>query len=142
MLAAAPCVPDVAPPALTHLYRYEVRSYSVADENGDHSHSRQELSLFTFAVLRQTPKGAWIHMGWSNAQWEGNIAIAHTPAKRFVLLTARKRFACPTKVEALESFLARNAVAQSIMRARLAALEQAARMARQEIDLSQRGIKL
>lgn len=43
-------------------------------------------------VLRYTPKGVWVDT------WGG---------KKFILASARKRYACPTKDEALESFRAR-----------------------------------
>lgn len=43
-------------------------------------------------VLKETPKGVWLD-DWGN--------------RRFVLRDARKRYACPTRQEALESFIAR-----------------------------------
>ena len=49
--------------------------------------------LCKYLVARVTPKGVWLK-GIDDRQ-------------RFVLAAARKRFACPTKEEALESFLAR-----------------------------------
>jgi len=54
--------------------------------------SDPELVLRKYTVIRRTPKGAWIR---------------EYGRDRFVLLTARKRFACNTKDEALESFIAR-----------------------------------
>lgn len=58
----------------------------------------------TFPVLRHTPKGVWL-----------DTFIG----KRFVLRDARKRFACPTPEEALESLKARNRRRCTILRAQL-----------------------
>ena len=55
------------------------------------------VMIRAYLVLKRTPKGAWIKVGGWPFEDE----------KRFVLLTARKRFACPTKAEALESLVAR-----------------------------------
>ena len=89
-------------------YRYEDRRYS--DPNFDDyepssysSHVR--VVLRKYPILRHTPKGVWL--GWSEYD------------RRFVLKSARKRFACPTIEEAKESFLARKRRQISIYEARL-----------------------
>lgn len=53
---------------------------------------RTELYLHSYEVLKETPKGVWI-------QAYGT--------KKFILQNARKKFACPTIEEAIESFIAR-----------------------------------
>lgn len=53
---------------------------------------RVSLSLYRFPIRKLTPCGAQIDV-WGN--------------RRFVNLGARKRYACPTEAEALESFRAR-----------------------------------
>lgn len=60
-----------------------------------------KLALRSYPVLRTTAKGVWIDMAW-----EG---------EKFILLRARKKFACATKEEALESFLARKERQVSIL---------------------------
>lgn len=59
-----------------------------------------KLHLEQFEILKRTPKGAWIR------RYKFKL-FGSSKNKRFVLLTARKKFACPTKDEALESFKAR-----------------------------------
>jgi hypothetical protein len=63
-------------------YRYE----DTRTTNGIHVYLRE------FNVVRYTPQGAWIEQ------------YGHG---RFVLRNSRKRYACPSKEEALESFRAR-----------------------------------
>ena len=49
-----------------------------------------EIVLSTYEVLRRTPKGAWLDLGFGG--------------RRFVRDSGKKRFACPTEEEAKESF--------------------------------------
>jgi hypothetical protein len=63
-------------------YRYE----DSRTTNGIHVYFRE------FDVIKETPRGVWIDI---------------YGAKRFVLKEARKRYACPSKEEAKESFKAR-----------------------------------
>lgn len=68
---------------MTMFYRYQDTLYS---------EERVMLVKSSFPVLSTTPTGVWLDV---------------YGAKRFVKLDARKRFACPTEAEALESFHAR-----------------------------------
>lgn len=79
---------------MERLYRYQDIQYAPPVDEFDHvcGEGRLEVKLYSFPILSRTEKGAWI-----NAAGE----------KRFVKLTARKRFALPTIEEARESFLAR-----------------------------------
>jgi hypothetical protein len=77
------------------------------------SDSRIVLVLSTFLLLKTTPRGAWIDV---------------YGLKKFVLLTARKRYACPTKEEALASYQARKQRHVEILRAQLLRAEAALRL--------------
>ncbi len=76
-------------------YRYEDRAYTAyyVSEFGDDCDlpSIIKINLRTFTVVKTTPKGVWLN----------------TYPPRFVLRSSFKRFACPTLVEAKESFIAR-----------------------------------
>ncbi len=73
-------------------YRMEDRSYSVANEWGEHDYSYSEVQLIKFEVIRHTPKGVWIKQIFTT---------------RWVSKDAHKRFACDTIEGALVSFIAR-----------------------------------
>lgn len=75
---------------------------------------RVELRLETFKMLRPTPCGVWIDN-------DGD--------EKFISLRSKKRFACPTKVEALESFLARKARQYLILTSQLDRVTTAERLA-------------
>ena len=75
------------------VYRYQDTLHPGGDE--DNPSAYVEVYLQTFDVLRETPKGIWI--GYSNfSGW-----------KRFVNLSAKKKYACLSKEDALISFKAR-----------------------------------
>lgn len=79
---------------MSEFYRYEDTCYapSVDEFNAPLGKRHVVVALRRYEVLRATPKGAWIDV-WG--------------APKFVLLSARKRFACPTIEEAKASFIAR-----------------------------------
>jgi hypothetical protein len=82
-------------------YRYADIRYSNGIDEFEHSLGYFiDVVLRTFEVTRQTPKGVWINYGHD---------------KRFILENARKKFACATKEEALESFLARKKRQRSLL---------------------------
>jgi hypothetical protein len=92
-------------PSYERWYRYEIVRYSNGVDEFDDplpGHS-VAVEVRDFMVLRHTPKGVWIET------WAGD--------KRFVLKDARKRYACPTKEEALDSFIARQRRRVSILEA-------------------------
>ena len=66
--------------------------------------SNVHLYVQVYPVDKRTPKGAWINANG---------------AKKFVLLEARKQFACNTLEEALKSFLARKSRQVRIYHTRL-----------------------
>ena len=99
-----------------YLYRYESRLVSSGDEEyGYYSHN--EVLLYRYEVVRETPKGCWVKM------------VLDKP--RFVLNDSRKKFACrtPELALALESFKARKAAYVRILRSRIATAEDAVQKA-------------
>ena len=90
------------------MYRYEdVRYAAMLDEwENPIGVSRPELRLLTYPIKSRTPKGVWLDMGFGD--------------RKFILLTARKRYACPTKEEALASFVARKERQADILGSQLA----------------------
>jgi len=84
------------------LYRYHDSVYAALLDEHDNPDGpgRVVVSLETYKILRTTPKGVWVECFGKD---------------KFVLLAAQKRFACPTKKEALESLLARKKKQISIL---------------------------
>ena len=76
------------------LYRYEDYLVSAGVDEFDNplGPPSVKVSLRKFSVIKKTPKGVWI-----------DIFLG----KRFVLSSARKRYACQTVEEAKDSFIAR-----------------------------------
>lgn len=91
-----------------NLYRYEDRVYSTVSfgVNGGEEYgvTPVQLSLMEFDVISETPCGYW---------------IIWPMEKYWVSKTAKKRFAYPTKEEALRSFRKRKERQISIYSARL-----------------------
>ncbi|WP_315740040.1 MULTISPECIES: hypothetical protein [unclassified Bradyrhizobium] len=89
------------------LWRCEAQRYSVCiDPDADrYGVTDPQLEMRWHRIISRTPKGAWI-------------------SGRFVLLTATKRWACPTEEEALESFIARKRKQISILSHKLHRAEQ------------------
>lgn len=81
------------------LYRYQIVNC------GD----SYRVELTSLPIHRRTAKGAWLYDG------------------RFVLLTARKKYACETIETARESFLARTAKWRGILSCRLKMIDEALR---------------
>lgn len=80
------------------LYRYEgEQDYWVLDS--------YKIVLKTHQILKETPKGYWIR---DRVYW-----------KRWVSKDGRKRYAYPTKAEALNNFKLRKEKQQGILKARL-----------------------
>ena len=95
-------------------YRYE--DYLSADDWGSYVNVR----LRTFEVIKETPKGVWLRL------------YEFTNMKRFVRNDSRKKFACPTREQALESFLARKTKQAKILKAQLRRVEEAIQIAKQQ----------
>lgn len=83
-------------------YRYEIVEYAELDYYGDFvspAIPNPKVKLRTFNLFKETDKGFWIGYGNSDG--------VNSPLK-WVSKTATKRFAYPTKEEALENFIKRN----------------------------------
>lgn len=72
---------------------------------------RAEIREAEYRVVRETPKGVWLDLGLGDL--------------RFVRRDARKRWACPTPEEALDSFRARKERQLRILRAQIDHVESA-----------------
>lgn len=104
-------------------YRYEdVRYATMSDEWGESTGSYTVINMYEYTVRKVTPKGVWISQG-----------TVDNP--RFVLLSATKRYAAPTKAEALESLIARR-MRQCVI------LEHQLNRAKETIQLAQKQLGL
>lgn len=103
-----------------HWYRYDGTTYASLDEFDDVCEGRTVITLDKIPVLKHTPKGVWLEMSFDE--------------KRFVLRDARKRYACPTKREALESLVARK-------RRQISILETQTRRAKLVLALAERQLQ-
>lgn len=84
-------------------YRYEAVEYATTDIDGEYVnpiYPNPKLEIREFNLFKETPKGYWIgHMnpfGHSISDW-----------RKWVSKTSKKRFAYPTKEEALVNFIKR-----------------------------------
>lgn len=103
-----------------YLFRYEEIACSRGTNEYDDPLPGYDLvlHLHKFKKLKRTPKGVWISL-YSDL-FEN---------KKFVLLAARKRYACPTKKEALISFIARKRRQIEIIKYQLEKAERALKLA-------------
>lgn len=76
---------------MTALYRFDTVRQSLGVDEWDEPlpGRRLEVKCTEYPIVKRTPKGAWIDCYGT---------------QRFVLLTARKQFACETREAAAESF--------------------------------------
>jgi len=96
-------------------YRYEAVSYASMDHDGEYVMPRYpnvKLELREYELHKETPKGYWIGYGYP---WDG-LLKGHS---RWVSKTARKRFAYPTKEEALTNYIKRTERRVKILKAQL-----------------------
>jgi hypothetical protein len=101
-------------------FRYESKRFAPpVDEFGNSiGLGRIEVRILRFPVVKVTRKGAWLDVGLDK--------------NRFVLKDGNKRFACQTRQEALQSFVARKLRQISILRVQLSGAEDALRIVRLE----------
>lgn len=78
------------------------------------------VQLLDYEVLKETATGVWVSYGCS---------------KRFVKKEAKKRFACPTTVEAFESFTERKKRQIKILEERLFAAKDALRAGEKYLEV-------
>jgi hypothetical protein len=96
-------------------YRLEVVTYSHLDEWENVYFDRPQVSWREYEVVKTTPKGVW-------------VTLTYFGEKRFILRDAKKRFACPTKAEAKESFIFRKKRHIKILTAQLKEAQEALRV--------------
>jgi hypothetical protein len=81
--------------------------------------SGPKIDLLEFKSIKETPKGWWIVSNYAYPNWlDGNL-VEEIDDKRWVSATAMKRFAYPTKKEALYSYKMRKKSQIRILKARL-----------------------
>lgn len=100
-------------------YRYEDRLYGSANEFDEVTHTYVKLQLTEFVVTKVTPKGVW-------------VSAFGCCIPRFVLLSANKRHALPTKEDALESLMARKARQIRILESQMKHAREATALAERE----------
>jgi hypothetical protein len=85
-------------PCYAQFYRYEWQEYAECDHDGDYcapSFPNPKLELRTYDLIKETEKGYWI--GYKNfSSW-----------KKWIPKTSKRRFAYPTKQEAMKNFITR-----------------------------------
>jgi hypothetical protein len=120
---AAPKEPSLPVDEPDKMYRYEETTYSRGVNEVDDPLPGYHLVVRCreYTIVRRTPKGAWIVEGSPHDQIHG--------FEKFVLLTARKKFACETRADALESFRARKRRQLGILEARANKVKLALEMA-------------
>jgi hypothetical protein len=102
-------------------YRYKAVVYaSMSNDDGDYGYSksfsrRPTMVLSTFNLHKETPKGYWIGYGHPD-----NGLQSHS---RWVSKTAKKRYAYPTKEEALTNYIKRTERRIGILKAQLSDCE-------------------
>lgn len=85
-----------------NFYRYEAQEYaSMSDVDNEYGTSllslpHVKLKISEYVVIRETPKGYWIGVKGFSSFWS-----------KWVSKTARKRYAYPTREEALNNFIKR-----------------------------------
>lgn len=98
------------------LYRYDSRVISSSNE----LFADYKVFIREFSILNKTPKGV-------------NIMV--NGVRKWVSLTAKKRFAYPTKKEALQSFVARKKMQIKILEVQLTSAKICLRQAKEIQDI-------
>jgi hypothetical protein len=84
-------------------YRYETIEFAQMDSDTgeyiDRVFPNPQLQVNEYDLLKETPKGYWIGYG--------SMGVSRYNWKKWVSKTSRKRFAYPTKEEALENYIKR-----------------------------------
>jgi len=120
-------------------YRYKAVVYaSMSNDDGDYGYSksfsrRPTMVLTTLNLHKETPKGYWIGYGHPD-----NGLQSHS---RWVSKTAKKRYAYPTKEEALTNYIKRTERRIGILKAHLEDSEYGLKLA-QELEKSEKNLEL
>lgn len=103
---------------MKEFYRYYMQVYASNDGWGP---STVQIQLMKFYLVKETPKGYWI-------SYEGGVAYLKND--KWVSKTSRKRFAYPTKEEALRAFIMRTERRQLILETQLSDCKRAIHLAK------------
>lgn len=91
-------------------YRYEAIEFAQMDSDTgeyiDRVFPNPQLQVNEYDLLKETPKGYWIGYGSLNEALRNNKKGVYY-WKKWVSKTSRKRFAYPTKDEAIENYIKR-----------------------------------
>lgn len=108
------------------MYRYEEWKYSHGvDEFGNpYPGFELKVELYQYPIVKTTSRGFWIYKGVFFPPQDFELYCSDFKGRlrkdcRFVLLDSRKKFACRTKEEALDSFRARKRAQIKILERRL-----------------------
>jgi len=83
-----------------------------------YNNSINDIELKEYRLYKETPKGYWIIPFWLDKysfRYEDDASLF----KKFILKSSRKRFAYPTREEALENYIKRTERYVKILNARL-----------------------
>ena len=83
-------------------YRYEAHEYSVMDYDGEYvspPFPNPRLVLYSYNLHKETPKGYWIGYGHPDNGLQND--------SKWVSKTAKKRYAYPSREEALTNYIKR-----------------------------------
>ena len=107
-------------PNLGYLYRCFDCVYAAPVDEFDYpiGRSRVEVVYDRYKIIKRTAKGAWID---------------NYGERKFVLLTARKKFACETIELAQQSFIARKTRQIEILAAKIDRAEQAIELTKRKV---------
>lgn len=112
-------------------YRYEAKEYAVLGMDGEYESSdipNPKIELQRYRLIKETPKGYWISQCWDKKPY----------FKRWISKTSRKRYAYPTKAEALQNYIKRTERRIKIMKRQVWACEIALRNANAMTMFSQK----
>ena len=93
-------------------YRYEAREYAQLDQFGDFISSKfpnPKIVFIEYNLYKETNKGYWIGFG---SFYEGSSLRSNA---KWIPKTSKKRFAYPTKEEAINNFIKRTEKRISIL---------------------------
>jgi len=102
-------------------YRYEEVRYSWGVDEWENALPGHDLKVYlrSYKIIKRTRKGIWIKL----------FKYSPLEDKKFVNLTSRKKFACLTKEEAIDSFIARKKRQTLILNGQLKDANEALEMA-------------
>lgn len=106
---------------IMEFYRYEAIVYAtMSNDDGDYGYSelfrsRPKMVLHTYNLHKETPKGYWIGYGHPDNGYQSH--------SRWVSKTAKKRYAYPTKEEALTNYIKRTERRVKILKTQLSDTE-------------------